>query len=177
MLKSVIRKVHILERRNGGIDMSFFEQLGKHLTDAGQNVAQQTQNIAEITRLNSSISEGEKKISQLFLEIGKTYYERHQNDDGADEKEKISEISALYSDIIANREKIKHIKGIVKCENCGADMPADALYCNACGSKVDRNDAKTVTSETGIRCPACHAVVEKDNLFCSQCGAKIENID
>ena len=38
-------------------EMAFFEQLGKRLTDAGQNVVQQTKNLADVTQLNSAISD------------------------------------------------------------------------------------------------------------------------
>lgn len=38
-----------------------FEQLGKRLTDAGQDVVQQTKNLADVTQLNSAISDKEKK--------------------------------------------------------------------------------------------------------------------
>lgn len=155
--------------------MAFFEQLGKRLTDAGQNVAQQTQNLADVTRLNSAISENEKKISQLFLVIGQSYYEKHKNDSGAEELEKIAEVNTLYFEIAANREKIKQIKGVVKCENCGADVPLNASFCNACGTKVNRNEVPNVSTEVECLCPACHAAVEKGNLFCNHCGAKIEN--
>ncbi len=34
--------------------MAFFEQIGKCLTDAGQNVAQQTKDFADVTKLNWS---------------------------------------------------------------------------------------------------------------------------
>lgn len=155
--------------------MAFFEQLGKRLTDAGQNVAQQTQNLADVARLNSAISENEKKISQLFLVIGQSYYEKHKNDSSAEEFEKIAEVNTLYFEIAANREKIKQIKGVVKCENCGADVPLNASFCNACGTKVNRNEVPNVSTEVECLCPACHAAVEKGNLFCNHCGAKIEN--
>lgn len=155
--------------------MAFFEQLGKRLTDAGQNVAQQTKNLADVTQLNNAISEKEKKITQLFLAIGQTYYERHKNDGAIEESERIAEINSLYAEIFANREKIKQIKGVVKCENCGADVPINAAFCNSCGTKVDRREVVKENTENERLCPACHAVVEKDNRFCNHCGAKIES--
>ena len=42
--------------------MAFFEEIGKRLTNAGQNVAQQTKNLADVAQLNSAISDKEKKI-------------------------------------------------------------------------------------------------------------------
>lgn len=157
--------------------MAFFEQIGKRLTDAGQNVAQQTKDLADVTKLNSAISEKEKKISQLFLVIGQSYYEGHKNDDSAEELEKIAEINTLYAEILESREKIKHIKGVVKCENCGADVPLGASFCNACGTKVNRSEADNGNTKDGYLCPVCHAVVEKGNLFCNYCGTKIENMN
>ncbi len=155
--------------------MAFFEEIGKHLTGAGQNIAQQTKSIADVTKLNSAISEKEKKISQLLLLIGQSYYEKHKNDDNAEELDKIAEIKALYSEIFTYREKIKQIKGVVKCKNCGADVPLTASFCNSCGAKVNSVETNSVNTDTECLCPACHAIVEKGNLFCTHCGAKIEN--
>lgn len=154
--------------------MAFFEQIGKRITDAGQNVAQQTKDLADVTKLSNAISEREKKISQLFLLIGQSYYEGHKDDPVAEDLEKIAEINSLYTEIFANREKIKQIKGVTKCENCGADVPLNAAFCNSCGTKVIRKE--TVSQNTGKErmCPACHAIVEDGNLFCNHCGVKIE---
>lgn len=155
--------------------MAFFEQIGKRITDAGQNVAQQTKNLADVTQLNNAISEKEKRISQLFLSIGKYYYEKHKDDKTADELEKITEINMLYAEIIQNREKIKLIKGVTKCENCGADVPLNALFCNACGTKIVRMECIQPSDGNERLCPACHMPIDKDNLFCNHCGTKIEN--
>ena len=157
--------------------MAFFEKIGKRLTDAGQNVAQQTHNLADVTRLNSAISEREKKISQLYLMIGQAYYEAHKNDCAAEEMEKITEINTLVAEIFESRERIKQIRGVVKCENCGADVPLNASFCNACGTKVNRAEAVKDNAEAECQCPACHAVIEKGNLFCNHCGEKIESSD
>lgn len=155
--------------------MAFFEKIGKGLSDAGKNVAQQTQNLADITRLNNAISEKERKISQLFLAIGKSYYEEHKDDHVAEELEKIAEINALYAEIFENREKVKQIRGVVKCEVCGADVPLNASFCNGCGNKVDRDKTAKIDTKADCICPACHAVVGNSNLFCNHCGAKINN--
>ena len=153
--------------------MAFFEQIGKHLTDASQNVAQQTKNIADVSKMNSAISEREKRILQLYSLIGQSYYDRHKNDCLAEEMDKIVEINALFSEISDFREKIKQIKGVTKCQNCGADVPADASFCNACGTKVIRFTESYVKETRERRCPACNTVVDKDNLFCNNCGKEL----
>ena len=50
--------------------MSIFEKIGEKLSGAGQGVAQQVKNFADVARLNSIISEKEKQIAQLYIEIG-----------------------------------------------------------------------------------------------------------
>ncbi len=154
--------------------MAFFEQLGKRLTDAGQNVAHQTKNLADVTQLNSAISEKEKKILQLFSNIGQLYYEMHKHDPSAENYEIIEEINSIYAEITQNREKIKQIKGVMKCTNCGADVAANAVFCNVCGSKIVQKINVVNENMSGRYCSICHAAIAEDDLFCNNCGAKIE---
>jgi class 3 adenylate cyclase/tetratricopeptide (TPR) repeat protein len=48
------------------------------------------------------------------------------------------------------------------CAACGAENPADALFCGRCGSRVGR------------KCSACSAVVAPDAVFCTSCGSALE---
>lgn len=154
--------------------MAFFEEIGKRLTNAGQNVAQQTKNLADVAQLNSGISDKEKKISQLFLNIGQLYYQEHRSDLSAGYREIMGEIDALYAEIAQNQEKIKQIKGVIKCPNCGASVPLNAAFCNACGTKITR-EATSVVNESARICPSCHTAVGADDLFCNNCGTKVDN--
>jgi len=157
--------------------MAIFEQIGKRLTDAGQGATQQAKNFAEITRLNGVISDKEKRISQIYTEIGRSYYEEHKDDPQAEGLEHIAEINGLNAEILQCRESIKLIKGVTKCPNCGADVPLNAVFCNACGAKIIpavRVEDVSV-SQPMLLCPECRKPVPTGDLFCSHCGAKIEN--
>lgn len=46
--------------------MAFFDELGKKLTDGGQKAAEQARAFAEVNKLNSQVSEQEKKITQFY---------------------------------------------------------------------------------------------------------------
>ena len=157
--------------------MAFFEQLGKRITDAGQGVAQQTKNFADVTRLNGAISDKEKKIAQLYEALGRTCYERHRDNPAPEYQELVGEISGLFDEIARHREEIKQIKGIVKCPNCGADVPRQAAFCNACGTKMAPETpppAPGASPADGARvCPACGAPCPEGNLFCTKCGTKL----
>ena len=116
--------------------MAFWEQMSKKITDASQGAAQQAKNFSEVTKLNGTISEKEKKITQLFHAIGEAYYAQHKDDPAAEQPEKIEEVKALAAEIERCRNEINRIKGIVKCPNCGAEVSAGSAFCNSCGTKM-----------------------------------------
>jgi uncharacterized OB-fold protein len=156
--------------------LDFFEKLGKRISDVGSSVAQNTKNFADSTSLQKGISDSKKKIEQLYTAIGKAYYENHKNDPAAEEIATIGEINTLFAQIEENNEKIKALKGFVKCENCGADVAPDAAFCNNCGTKVVKAaPAPAPVAAAGAQplCPNCGNVVAEGNLFCNNCGTKI----
>lgn len=157
--------------------MDFFEKLGKRISDMGSAVAQNTKNLADTASLQKANSDNKKKIEQLYAAIGKAYYENHKNDSTAEEAAAMAEITALLAQIEENDEKIKQLKGVTKCESCGADVPADAAFCNNCGTKVVKPVAAPAAEAAPVSdqrlCPTCGQPVGKDNMFCNNCGAKL----
>lgn len=152
--------------------MAFFEKIGKTITDAGQGVARETKNLADIARLNSSISDKEKRIAAIYSEIGKAYYEHHKNDAVAEEAASINEINALFAEIEKHREEIGRIKGLTKCPSCGADVARGAAFCNSCGQAIAQPEPEPMPAD-GRVCPSCGAEVPEGNLFCTSCGTKL----
>lgn len=116
--------------------MAFFENLGKKLSDFGQTAAQKTKDLTEITKRTAANADRNKKINQLFTEIGAAYYNAHKDDAVCESADKIAEITNLMAEIAAAQEEINQIKGVTKCPNCGADVAAGNAFCNACGAKV-----------------------------------------
>ena len=108
--------------------MAFFEQIGKKITNAGQSVAQQTKNFADVTQLNSAISESEKKISQLFLNIGQMYYEAHKHDHEAEYQENITE----HGSVAETNDRVHKI-----CPVCHSAVDPEDSFCNHCGAKIE----------------------------------------
>ena len=156
--------------------MDFLEQLGRRLSDAGQGVAQQTKNLTELTRLSGTISEKGKQLCKAYAEIGQSYYERHRLDPNGEERPLMESVSQLLSEIAQCREEIKQIKGVTKCQSCGADIPLRAAFCNSCGARVSpqTDDGQAPPPKTGI-CPNCRAAVPEGNQFCNHCGARLES--
>ena len=139
----------------------------------GQGVAQQTKNFADVTRLNSTISDKEQQMAQLYQSIGLAYYQRHQTDETSEFQTEMEEIKRLQTEIAQAQEEIKQIRGITKCPNCGADVPFQASFCNCCGTKLTAPISKPAPTGGQHICPACGAACEADNLFCIHCGTKL----
>ena len=149
--------------------MSFLDQLGKKVSDAGKGVAQQTKNLTEIARLTSVIDTEEKMVAQSYAQIGKTYYENHKNDPEAECAAQIALVSKSLEKIAQWREQIQKIKGIVKCPQCGADVPYSSQFCGVCGTRIVRPEAAPAAA-SARRCPSCGAEAAASDRFCNKCG-------
>lgn len=158
--------------------MSIFEQIGGKISSAGQETATKAKKFAESTKLNGSIGDCEKQISQLYFEIGKAYCEKHMHDDLAEEQELIDKVRNLKEEIVQYREQLRKLKGILCCDACGAEIANGAAFCNVCGNKIMQIDTSADTPENtsmeqGCRCSKCNAQMDADAIFCIVCGTKI----
>ena len=71
------------------------------------------------------------------------------------------------------------------CNNCGAKLDENAIFCGECGSKVAIPVAQeTDTSETteGLSnssdvCRNCGAELDPNGLFCGECGTLVDSLD
>ena len=87
--------------------MALFDKIGKTFTEAGQKAIAKTKDFADTTRLNSLINDEEKKLSNLYMQIGKLYVAQHRNDCEeafagalaavAESEEKIAECKESYT--------------------------------------------------------------------------------
>ena len=150
--------------------MAFFDRVSRQITATGQNVSQQAKNLAEITKLNGQASSIDKELSERYQALGQAYYERHKNDPTAELSNMINEIAALNADLAQIKERVKQIKGIEKCPQCGADVPRDAAFCSACGYKMI---AKPSAGKQF--CVHCGTELEIGSLFCTNCGMRVND--
>ena len=155
--------------------MAFFEQLGKKISDAGQGVAKSSRNAMDIAKLNSAISDKKKQIAQGFSAIGEKYYLLHKDDVEEALAPIVGDINALYAEIHDFEEQIKTIRGVVKCPNCGADIPLNAAFCSSCGAPAPLSEKPVEAVPEGAReCPNCHKLMSAENKFCTSCGTKLD---
>ena len=143
--------------------------IGKKISQAGQNVLRGTKDLADTTKMNSIVTEEQRKLGNVFMQIGHRYYERHVNDPDEELADLCAGVTASLEKIASLREEISRIKGVRKCPQCGAEVSVTFVFCGACGWKAAQG-------EPGGRpdaCPNCGAALKDGAAFCTECGQRL----
>ncbi len=152
--------------------MPFFDDLSRKISKASQTAIQKTKDMADIAKTNSVISDEEKNIENLYYQIGKLYVANHPNDYEKSLETMIFSIRESEQKIETYRRQIQDIKGVIRCEKCGAEVPANAAFCNSCGAPIPK--PQVTVDPNMIHCANCGALVAKGMKFCTSCGSPVE---
>ncbi len=154
------------------MNMAFFDDLGKKISQTTQNAVQKTKDMGDIAKINSAISEEEKKIAGIYSEIGKTYISLHKNNP---EEGALAELVLSFAEAEANievyKKRIEDIKGVKRCEKCGAALSPDAAFCSSCGTAIPKPQTEPAPSSF---CSGCGAPLSADIRFCTNCGKPVQ---
>ena len=148
--------------------MSFFDELGKRISQAGQNAMQKTKDFSDITKLNSNISAEERKMNNAIGRLGRAYFEKHSEDYETLFEPIILEIKEAQNTIMSLRQQIQDIKKVAICEKCGAEISNNAAFCSGCGAPVTKKAMPEAPGE--VMCPGCGQYVPADCKYCVICG-------
>lgn len=141
------------------------------------DIMQKTKDTAETMKLNGAISDEEKRIQALYLEIGKKYFELHGDDFEPALEEEVLSIKEANTKIADYNEQIKRLKGIVRCSVCGGEVPYGAPFCSSCGSKMMNENTVEPAAESNVRrCRNCGVPLTDGVAFCTNCGTKAEEV-
>lgn len=148
--------------------MSLFDEMGQKISTADEGAMGMERSFDDTASLNTALSEEEKKIDDLYTQTGKLYYALHSQDYEEDFDALIVSITSSCEKIESIKKQIQDIKAVKRCESCGAKVPNDSSFCNACGSPLKTDE--TVLDEGKIKCENCGAVLDKNMSFCTSCG-------
>lgn len=157
--------------------MDFLNKVGKKLSEVGQSAVDKAKELADIAKLRKAISDDEKQVNELLLNIGQKVYEKAEEFKGNEEIAGIVEkISTLKEHVAQLEEDIRTIQNVGKCPNCGAEVKAEDTFCPACGEKLQTAAEETVaeTELPTIKCPNCGTELPADAAFCTECGEPIK---
>ena len=96
----------------------------------------------------------------------------------------VQTIADAQANIKEFEAQIQEIKGVVRCEKCGAEVSREAAFCPACGMKMpeivseemvpEETTAQAAEAVVEKKCSNCGTVLGTDALFCSECGTKVQ---
>jgi hypothetical protein len=116
--------------------MAFLEDIGKKITQTGQDAVTKTKNVAETMKLNGLITEEERTADSYLLQLGRAYYDRYADNPDPVFSRIIDAVRESREKSGAYAEQLKQIKGVATCPKCGGDVPSGAAFCNNCGQKI-----------------------------------------
>ena len=151
--------------------MSFWTDLKK----SGQEAAGKAKDLAEVTKLQLAQKEQERKLEQLYAQLGKNFYEKAVQEEGAEFPDLLQSITRTLEEIDSCKQQQLLIKGGVRCAACGTLMEADAMFCPNCGAQKElpKEPEVVVEADPGkVVCPGCGKQVEPKS-FCAFCGTKL----
>ena len=153
--------------------MSFYDRLSQTAGAKGQEVHKYGKDKVDSDRLHSMISEEEKQIDRLCLDIGKEYLNLYDGNYHEKLREKAGLVHDARDRIEAYRRQLLVLSNSVVCKNCGSRISKKSTFCIHCGSRVASDDQQEAKKE--LLCPVCHAPVEYGDIFCMECGSRLES--
>lgn len=156
--------------------MSFFENLSKRVGEVAQSAAKKSSELVEITKLNVSIGSEEEKIQKLYAKMGKKIYEIFSSGSEVEDifEEDCEAIKKHQQNIEILKQKIREIKNVKVCPNCGIEINKISVFCSKCGTKLKQEETDSQSTPSDKHCPSCNAKLPEDAEFCTNCGAKVE---
>lgn len=151
--------------------MELFDKLGDTIVSVSKDATQKAKDISELARIRMDIRAKQDYLNKLFLEIGKLYYDAHKDDEEKEFKEEMLLIKDAQEVLEDLKQQLGQIKGMVKCTECGQDMPMEADYCSRCGSKLvkpKKEDVEDIFEQEG------EAAAEEVNPDAGQTDADAE---
>ena len=121
-----------------------FEKFVENITSAGKDVSDRTKNGSEVIKLTYKAAAEQKALDNLYSEIGKKFYETNKkNYEAIEELDPADELGALVKSALEKekniediRTQVRFLKGVVICQECGAEISSEYDYCGKCGAKL-----------------------------------------
>lgn len=108
--------------------------------------------------------EDNQELQELYMQLGKAYYEGAYEDP-------LPQLLPLFSDITDILKKYEEKPKV--CSGCGAELEEDARFCDVCGKPVETED--DICEEPKVpTCSFCGSPLREGARFCGSCGKPVE---
>jgi len=142
--------------------MTFFDEIKRNASNVTDKAVRKTNELTNIAKLNVSVKSNENKLSYVFEEIGRLFYdaERTGEDHSGEIADYIMKADKIKAEIATAKKQIAKLRKVVVCEGCGNEISEEAAFCSFCGLKQE----KPVEEEVAAEECACECACE-----CEKC--------
>lgn len=154
--------------------MAFWDNLSQKASETTSKAMMKAKEMSDIAKINSLISEEETRINNTYYQIGKLYATLHGNDYEEEFSGMIVTLAESEDKVKSYRQQIQDIKGVVRCQKCGAEVQLGVAFCSSCGTSMPK--VQTVDTENMIRCENCGVMIKKGVRFCTSCGKPMNQL-
>ena len=115
-----------------------FKKIGDTISETGKTVGEKTKQVSSVAKFNAKIISSEHSVSYNYTILGKYYYDTYKDNPADEVAETVNSITASLETIADMKSQILAIKGMVKCQDCGAECPFEDTFCGKCGAKLEK---------------------------------------
>ncbi|GHU58713.1 hypothetical protein AGMMS49975_25550 [Clostridia bacterium] len=156
--------------------MALFDEFKKKAVDTTQGAVRGAKDLADIMRLNSFISDEQKQITNLLIQIGEFVYKHNLETADSTLLSLCNAITTANERIAKHQSDIQRIKGETSCPKCGQGIPLTQSFCSNCGTSV-KSEAPSIpepeAQSESKSCVNCGETIETTTIFCPKCGQKV----
>lgn len=122
-------------KSSAGMLASRTEQAANRAVDVASRKAT---DVMETTKLNLQIFDLNSEIDQLYKELGKMLYDTHIGieADAEEMQVKLVLLDEKRDEVETIREKLKNMKAVTQCPNCGKSCEKEDVFCSGCGAQL-----------------------------------------
>lgn len=150
--------------------MDFLNGFGRRVNDIARSVSERTREGVELTRLQADLRGATGEMEKLYADYGRAC--RAVNE-GVGDQGAADALLALIRDcerrVEALTRQLDDVRDIRRCPQCGATNPKAAPVCEACGTALTVEAARSDRPRARW-CPHCGAALEGEATRCVVCG-------
>lgn len=106
------------------------------LNQMTQSAISKSKEVAGIAKLNMDNASLNLDIKNIQNEIGAYVLENKLLTEDAAVREWMAKVDAIQTNIENNNEKIRELKNVNVCPECGAEVARTSRFCNKCGAEL-----------------------------------------
>lgn len=140
--------------------------------------------VSEVLEISDSINDKKAELDTLYIQLGKAYYNEHQDHAEDTFSQYTDQIKSVNENIVQLQEKLEKLiadKACVTdksemdtCINAEAEIKIEETEFDLAEETAESTVSQIVNESTQRVCKKCGSVAEVDMCFCVECGSKLD---